>query len=86
MLSDSPQLTAAPTNVEGFCSHVVWRIPSGVSCEEVDHYEVRLYNPTTGQEDTRISPADGTFYSLPKSGNEAFQHKDTQFQVSGLSI
>ena len=78
-----PTLTP-PTDVEGFCSHAIWRIPSGIPCGDIDKFEVRLYNPTTGGEELREASADGTFYSLPssESDDELYLHEDTQFQVS----
>ena len=51
--------------VQALCSVVVWYNPE-ISCEDINGYDVRLYNPQlAGQQNvTRHVDAKGTFYII----------------------
>ena len=51
-----------PLGIQGLCTVVVWYSPE-VSCEDINGYEVRLYNPQSAHLNvTRRTGANGTFY------------------------
>ena len=81
-LSAPPAPPPAPTDVEGICSHIVWRVPTEVSCADITGYEVHFSNPTTNEEEIREATADGTFYKLSQEYDSSLQHEDTKIQVS----
>ena len=65
-------------DVQAFCSHVVWRIPSNLPCGYVSGYDIRLVNTVTNQEVVQRVDTSATFYSL---GNDDSAKEPTSVQV-----
>ena len=65
-------------DVQAFCSHVVWRIPSDLPCGYFGGYDVRLVNTVTNQEVVQRVDTSATFYSL---GSDDSAKEPTSVQV-----
>ena len=71
-----------PSNVQGFCSNVVWCSPE-VSCDSISGYDVRLYHPQSAHQNlTRHVEAKGTFYVITDEDRQASSDAGTLVQVA----
>ena len=66
-----PEPPPLPSNVQGFCSNIVWCSPE-VSCDGISGYDVRLYHPQSAHQNlTRRVEAKGTFYVITDEDRQA---------------
>ena len=82
-----PPLTLPPpSEVQAHCSHVNWRNSPDVSCEKINGYDVRLFNPDTGEVVERRVDARATFHNFLQSDKDLTEQKSTTIQVHSFRL
>lgn len=76
-----PPVLTPPSEVQSHCTHVNWRNSPDVSCGDIIGYDVRLFDPDTGEEVIRREDARGTFHNFLLLDEDLVEKASTMVQV-----
>ena len=81
-----PPTLPPPSEVQVYCSLVIWRNSPNISYEKINGYDVRLFNPDTAEEVIRQVDDRGTFHNFLLSDKALTEQKSTTVQVRNFRL